>query len=99
MKRWMTGTLVFGLSVAALWGVAQAQYRPPAAVKAEASSREDDFDRSVDLKRFRKGTPNWDTQELLASGLTALHREHVRILQELQELKSAVNRLEKEKKQ
>jgi len=97
MKRWMMGMLIFGLTLTALWGVAQAQYRPPAAVKSESSSREDDFDRSVDLKRFRKGTPDWDTQELLASGLTALHREQVEILRELRELKSAVDRLEKRK--
>lgn len=95
MKRWIIGTLILGLGAAAFCGAAQAQYRPPAAPEEEPVSREDDFDRAVDLKRFRKGRPDWDTQELLASGLTALHREHGRILRELRELKAAVERLEK----
>ena len=89
--------LVFGFMLTALSDAAQAQYRPPAVGRGESASQEDDFDRSVDLKRVRKGNPDWDTQELIHSGLTALHRDHLEILKELRELKAEVDRLEKRK--
>ena len=93
MKRWSIGTLAFSLATVALLGVAQAQYRPSSSAKG-ASSESDGFERAVDLKRFRKGTIEWDTQELIASGLSALHREHQQILRELEELRAEGKRLE-----
>lgn len=99
MKRWVIGILIFAATLGAAWGVAQAQYRPPPASRAYESSgsEEEGFERAVDLTRFRRGNMEWDTQELIASGFTALHREHVRILKELAELKSAVKRLEEKR--
>lgn len=54
----------------------------------------DAFSAAVDPAHFRKGNPEWDTQELAASGMKALHREHLQILRELRELKSRLARLE-----
>ena len=82
MKRTLMGMLIFSMALAALWGVALADY-----------SR-DNFERAVDLKRFRKGNLEWDTQELISSGMTALHQEHLQILEEIAQLKEAVKRLE-----
>ncbi len=102
MKRpWVVGSLIFGLGLTILCGVARAQYRPPPAPRQESSSEkssgEDSFERAVDLKRFRKGNINWDTQELVASGLTALHEEHTQILRELREIKAALKDLEEKR--
>ena len=52
------------------------------------------FSRAVDLKRFRTKNFEWDTQELIASGFTALHEENQRILKELKEIKDRIGRLE-----
>lgn len=78
-----------GLLLAMCAGQALADYRPPP--KKTAPVREEgDFERSVDLGRFRKGNLEWDTQELIASGFTALHRENQKILKELAEIKQAL---------
>lgn len=94
MKRWRTigAGLLFGVILTFGWDLAHAQTRPSSSKKGDSSSQED-FDRAVDLVRFRQGNVEWDTQELIASGLTALHREHVEIREELAKLKAAVERL------
>ena len=63
--------------------------------EATVESAGDSFPQAVDLNRHRKGNPEWDTQELITSGLTALHEEHVQILEELRALKAETARLEK----
>ncbi len=90
--QWITVGVVSALAL--LVGTAYAQYRSSAQGEA-AESGEGSFGRAVDTSRFRKGNPEWDTQELISSGLTALHGEHVQILREMEELKAAVARLEK----
>ena len=77
---------VMGLVIilAGVWGIALAQ----------KAGEGDSFNASVDLARFRRGNGEWDTQELVASGLTALHQENVQILKELQDIKSRLARLE-----
>lgn len=85
----LTATLLF-----VAWTEARAQYRPPP--RQEPQEEAAPFEESVDLERFRKGHVGWDTQELLASGLTALHREHEEILKELRELRAAISRLQGE---
>ena len=59
-----------------------------------AAAEDGAFRRAVDLKRFRNKNFEWDTQELIASGLTALHEENRRILKELREIKERIGRLE-----
>ena len=76
--------MVLVLTFVMVWGIALA-------VKA---AQEDSFGSAVDLNRFRKGNGEWDTQELVASGLTALHQENLQILRELQDIKSRIARLE-----
>jgi hypothetical protein len=93
MKRSLVlAAAVIGLAL--VGNAAQAQYRPPPASREEVSSGGDGFDEAVSLKRFRKGNEDWDTQELVASGMKALHQEHVRILKELAEIKAALRELE-----
>jgi hypothetical protein len=75
---WMVGLMLSGW----LLGIATAQ------------SAMDHFDRSVDLKRFRKGNIGWDTQELIASGMKALHEDHMEILKELKALRADLARIE-----
>lgn len=95
MTRWTPGMLLAGfLSVVALWGTAWAQYRPPPRQEPRGAEETDRFQESVDLRRFRDGQIEWNTQELIASGLTALHEDHVKILDEIEELKKAIARLE-----
>lgn len=58
---------------------------------AEAAPTEQDrFERAVDLTRFRQGNYEWDTQEFVKSGFTALHEEHVQLLHELAALRAEV---------
>lgn len=95
MKRkvhWVTIGAVGALSL--FFGTAQAEYNSSAR-SAGAETGQDSFRRAVDPGRFRKGNPDWDTQQLIASGLTALHEEHAQILKQIEELKTAVSRLEK----
>ncbi len=47
-----------------------------------------------DPAQFRKGNPEWDTQEQIAGGFKALHEENMKILKELKELKAVVERRE-----
>ena len=63
---------------------------------AAAGEEEQDggFQRAVDLKRFRNKNFEWDTQELIASGFTALHEENQQILKELKEIRERIGRLE-----
>ena len=84
MKRLITATLALVLGSGLAAGFALAQ----------KAAQEDPFGAAVDLARFRKGNGEWDTQELVASGLTALHQENVQILKELQDIKSKIARLE-----
>ena len=96
MKREFRMALAGGMFLV-LCSAAEAQYRPPPK-RREQSSKGDSFQEVVDLQRFRKGNIDWDTQELIAGGLTALHEEHQRILKELEELKTEIHHL-KEKRQ
>ena len=94
MKR-ILAFFVFGLGLAALGNAAQADYRTSAKGK-EPPSAGDEFRDAVDLSRYRKGNLEWDTQELIASGLTALHEEHQRILLRLDEIQDRLSRLERD---
>ncbi len=90
---------IFGLSIlcgslAALWGVARADYRPPQKQEAASQGSSDRFNDAVDLSRFRKGNYEWDTQALIVSGLTALHEDQVRILEQLDQIESRLKQLE-----
>ena len=84
MRRPMMSVMVWVLAFVMVWGMALA-------VKA---AQEDSFSAAVDLNRFRRGNGEWDTQELVASGMTALHQENLQILRELQEIKSKIARSE-----
>ena len=96
MKRKIfLGFFALGITFAAIGGAARAEYRSSSGEKTESSSAAA-FDQSVDLNRFRKGNIEWDTQELIRSGLTALHQEHVGILRELQEIKKEIAGLKAE---
>lgn len=96
-RRW-TGAAALGLlALAAMEGTARAEYTRPAPAARDGGAdegEEDGFNRAVDLERFRKGNYAWDTQELIASGFTALHKENQRILRELEEIKERIGRLE-----
>lgn len=96
MRQWVIRTLVVGLVLTFLWGLAQAQYGRQSTAKHPISPT-DRFEEAVSLERFRQGNPDWDTQELIASGLTALHQEHQQILIRLTELKAVVDRLEQQR--
>lgn len=91
-RKW---SLVIGLAsvlLVTVCAMARAQYRPASRHEPEKAS-EDSFREAVDLNRFRTGNENWDTQALVASGLTALHEENLRILRELEALKSEIKQL------
>ena len=82
MKLKIVYTALAAVICAGFWGVAQAAYD------------HSNFDEAVNLQRFRKGNPEWDTQELIASGLRALHQENMEILRELGDLRKKVEQLE-----
>ena len=86
------GILFLGVLLAAV--TAQAEYLTPSGEAAGQTG--DSFRKTVDPRRFRKGNPDWDTQELIAGGLTALHEEHLRMFKEIEELKSELARLKKQ---
>ena len=91
MKR----SLVIGMTIctlAALWGVARAEYKKPSRAPAEPAGS---FEEAMDLSRYRKGNIEWDTQELIASGMKALHEEQLRILDQLDRIEARLNKLEK----
>lgn len=92
-KAGILRVVAFLLLVSA-WGVPQAAWGE-SAYRTEPRVADSGFERSVDLKRFRSGNGEWDTQELVASGMTQLHRDHEQILRELAEIKAALERLEK----
>ncbi|MBI4228024.1 MAG: hypothetical protein HY600_07130 [Candidatus Omnitrophica bacterium] len=95
MTRWMS-TMAFGMLVAAAGlDVAEAQYRPaPSQDEAAPPAPEEGrFERAVELTRFRKGNYAWDTQELIQSGLTALHEEHEQLARDLASLRAEVAQL------
>ena len=87
MKKLLRLSILCG-SLAALCGVAQAEYQPPPKEKAPLRDSSDRFSDAIDLSRFRKGNYEWDTQALIVSGLTALHEENVRILKKLDQIES-----------
>ena len=87
MKQLFKVGLLCG-SLAAFCGTAQAEYRSPSKEKEVSRDSSDRFSDAVNLSRFRKGNTEWDTQELIVSGLTALHEENVRILNRLDRIES-----------
>lgn len=97
MRHFLLRTLVFGTFCLGFWNIAQAQYRPPPSPKEEVSAREEPTGDALNLKHFRKGTYDWDTQEMIISGFNTLHRENARISKEIGELKAEIAKL-KEKK-
>ncbi len=84
------------LTAAGSPGVARAEdgYGGSGAGGGGEAAGDEAFRRAVDLNRFRNKNFEWDTQELIASGLTALHEENRRILKELREIKERIGRLE-----
>ena len=100
MRGWRKKTALGLLALATVAGLAGAEYSSGRAAPAardggaDAEAEEGDFSRAVDPERFRKGNYEWDTQELIASGLTALHKENRKILQGLAEIKERIRRLE-----
>ena len=101
MKQWMKDAVLWGALVCAVFGTthACAEYRSSNSKMgtSRSSSGGSNFDDAVDVTRFRKGNPEWDSQQLMVSGMTALHQEQQEILKELQEIKSAVRQLAERK--
>ena len=79
-------------AVTGLWDVARAEYKRSSREPAEPAGS---FEEAMDLSRYRKGNFEWDTQELIASGMKALHQEQVRILAKLDRIESRLDELEK----
>ena len=80
MKRLLLFVLLFGPALVLSSGMARAEV---GAGREEADSSRDSFSRAVDPKRFRTGNIEWDNQELIVSGLTALHKEHLKLMSEV----------------
>ena len=99
MKHLAKGLAPLGAAVCAfLWATGvYAEYQSPKTGSSRSSSQDSKFEDAVDLARFRKGNPDWDSQRLVVSGLTALHQEHQQILKELEEMKSAMRKLAERK--
>ena len=95
-KKWFAGLLA-AAALAGWTAPASAAYERSFMSRSEDASESRGGWNAVDLGRFRKGNPDWDTQELAASGFTALHEEHLQILKDIRELKSAIERLEAKK--
>ena len=90
------GQMVLGAALLFSWCAAGwAQYQAVPRGEEEAPER-DTFSDAVDLKHYRKGNLEWYTQELIASGLTALHKEHIEILDALGRMQARLERMEKE---
>ena len=97
LEMGMAGAVFLGALCLVLGGsIAQAEYARSSSERSGYSDQEGS-DRIIDLKRFRKGNYEWDTQEMISAGFNALHQENVKILNELGELKSQVAKL-KEKR-
>ncbi len=73
-------------------GVASAEYRATTR-KSGPPEQTDNFSQAVDLTRFRRGNIEWDTQELVSSGFLAVHKDHLQLLKEIQELQQQVKEL------
>ncbi len=100
MKQWVRWIFVSIFLILLSIGVAQAEQRSSYnRTKNRSADQTDDFSQSVDLSRFRRGNIEWDTQELVASGFQALHRDHVKMMEQLEEIKAALKEIEKEKDQ
>ena len=94
MKRFVAISMVCS-GLAAFAGAARAEYRPPPK-QSDSGGSSDRFGEAVDLSRVRKGNLEWDTQQLIASGLTALHEEHLRILEKLDQMQARLERMERD---
>lgn len=99
MKRLSFWILAAAVAAAMLSGTALAEYGRslPADPRGESEKPAEEssaFDRAVDLNRFRRGNPEWDTQELIASGLKALHQEHQVLLRQIKALSARIDNLE-----
>ena len=95
MKRILSLSLLVASLAAAPCGVSQAEVRPPPKRQDSSEGSSDRFGDAVDLSRFRKGNYEWDTQALIVSGLTALHEEQLRILHQLNQIQSRLDRLDR----
>lgn len=98
MIRWMMSLMLCGVIAIAVARRADAQYddRPSASDRGSVASKSGSFERAVDLTRFRKGNYEWDTQEYLKSGFTALHEDHAQVLRELTAIRAELERLSAE---
>jgi len=98
MTRWiMSAVLCAAITVVVVCdATAQYDYQPSASEKARTSSTSESFERAVDLSRFRKGNYEWDTQEYLRSGFTALHGEHLQLLKEVAALRAEMEHVSAE---
>ena len=92
MKKRILAIGIACCAVAGLWGIARAEYKKPSREPAEPAGS---IEEALDLSRYRKGNFEWDTQELIASGMRALHQEHLRILEKLDRIESRLNELER----
>ena len=77
--------------VAGLWGIARAE----GGASRKSAEPAETFDETVDPSRFRKGNPDWDTQNLIANGMKALHEEQIRILDKLGRIESRLEKLDR----
>lgn len=98
MTRWiLSAVLCAAITVVLVAGAtAQYDYPPSTSEKTRTASTTDSFERAVDLSRFRKGNYEWDTQEYLRSGFTALHAEHLQLLKEVAALRAGMEHLSTE---
>ncbi len=89
------GILVFFLLaiVLSIGGIVQAQTYHARSMKKETVPEVDDFEQSVDLARFRRGNFEWDTQELVASGFKAVHRDSVQMAKRIEKLENQISEL------
>ena len=103
MKQWLWSAALLGGLACAVFGTTHANAEYPSSNSTKASTRGvsggSEFEDAVNVTRFRKGNPEWDSQELMVSGMKALHQEHQEILKELEEIKSAMQKLAAEQKQ
>lgn len=96
MKRWLVPIMTICVVCAWILSVAQAQTYERKG-PSRGASEDGSFEDSVDLDRFRQGNIEWDTQELIASGMKALHQDHQKILKELAEMKASLKKLENQR--
>ncbi len=96
MKR-LLGFLVFCAALAGGSAAVMAEYRPPPKQKQGTGEESGWFSDAVDLSRHRTGNSDWDTQQLIADGLTALHEEQVKILSKLDQIEARLERMERER--